>query len=162
MDARATSLLLFLIAKLRPEAADAINPQGPKVSVASREYMIAIALKRFSAELDDHALVQKLEGIQKTLVTFAGAQLVANYGDDDWCGTPWKGKIPVPVPEPGPFLGFSFGNLMLNPQPLPPKEAHREIGGYLLMLSEATSQNGVAKELEAMGHGLLGRSSSRE
>ena len=45
--------------------------------------MIAIALKRFSSELDNRAITQKLNGIQKTLVTFAGAQLAANYGDDD-------------------------------------------------------------------------------
>ena len=45
---------------------------------------------------------------------------------------------------------------MLNPQPLPPKELDREIGGYLVMLSEATSQKTAAKELQSLGHSLMG------
>jgi hypothetical protein len=44
---------------------------------------------------------------------------------------------------------------MLNPQPLPPKELQREIGGYLLMLSEATSVEEVAKELGNIGNRLV-------
>ena len=156
MNARKTSMFLYLVAKIRPEAWDAIIPHGPKVSLASREYMIAIALKGFSSELDNRAVTQKLRAVQKTLVNFAGAQLAANYGDDDWCGTPWPGKFPVPFPEPGPFPWFSFGDVMLNPQPLPPKELQKEIGGYLLLLSEATSQDVVAKDLRSLGSTLLG------
>jgi hypothetical protein len=45
---------------------------------------------------------------------------------------------------------------MLSPQPLPPKERPREIGGYLLMLSEVTSLDDVAMELRSIGNGLLG------
>jgi hypothetical protein len=44
---------------------------------------------------------------------------------------------------------------MLNPQPLPPKALQREIGGYLLVLSGATSLEGVAKELETIGNSLI-------
>jgi hypothetical protein len=155
MNARKTSMFLYLVAKIRPEAWDAIIPHGPRVSAASREYMIAIALKRFSSELGKRAETQKLAAIQKTLVKFAGEQLAANYGDDDWCGTPWPGKFPVPFPEPDPFPWFSFGDAMLNPQPLPPKELQREIAGYLLLLSEATSQEAVAKDLRSMGNSML-------
>jgi hypothetical protein len=45
---------------------------------------------------------------------------------------------------------------MLNPQPLPPKDLEREMGGYLVMLSEATSQQAEAKELQSLGNSLLG------
>jgi hypothetical protein len=155
MNARKTSMFLYLIAKMRPEAIDGIIPHGPKVSLASREYMIALALKGFSSELENRAVSQKLGAVQKALVTFAGSRLVADYDDDDWCPTPWHRKYPIP--EPGPFPWLSFGDVMLNPQPLPPKELQREIGGYLLLLSEATSLEGVAKDLKSLGNSLVGR-----
>jgi hypothetical protein len=152
-----TSLLLYLLAKLKPEAWDAIIPHGPKVSVAAREYLIAMSLKGFAAQLSNRAVVRKLGGIQQSLVRFAGERLAANYGDDDWCGTPWPRHFPFPVPGPGPdpFAGFSFSDVMLNPQPLPPKESQRQIGGYLLLLAEATSLEGVAKDLQAIGKSLV-------
>jgi hypothetical protein len=68
MNPRRTSIFLYLIAKMRPEAWDAIIPHSPQVSVASREYLIAMALKGFSAELSNKALAQKLTGIEKSLV----------------------------------------------------------------------------------------------
>ncbi len=149
MNPRRTSLFLYLIAKIRPEAWDAIIPHSPQVSVASREYMIAMALKGFSTELHNKTVVQRLGAIQKSLVSFAGQQLSADFDDDNWCGTPYPGKH-----GPGPLA--SFEEVMLNPQPLPPKEVDREIGGYLVMLSEATSQQSVAKELQSLGNTLLG------
>jgi len=138
-----------MLAKIRPEAWDAIIPHGPKVSVASREYLIAMALKGFSSELANRAVSQKLAAVQKNLVAFDGQQISADYGDDDWCGTPYPGKH-----GPGPVSFFE--DVLLNPQPLPPKELEREIGGYLMMLSEATSQPVAAKELQALGSSLLG------
>jgi len=152
MNPRRTSVYLYLLAKIRPEAWDAIIPHSPQVSVASREYLIAMALKGFSAELNNKAAVQRLAGVQKTLVAFAGQKLSADYDDDNWCGTPYPGKH-----GPGPVA--SFEDVMLNPQPLPPKELEREIGGYLVMLSEVTSQQGAAKELQALGSSLLGAAS---
>ena len=157
MNARKSSLLLYLLAKIRPEAWDAIIPYGPKVSVASREYLIAQALKGFSAELSNRSVSQKLASIQKELVKFAGGQLQQDFADDDWCGTPWPHKFPVPLPGPDPFAWFSFSDVMLNPQPLPPKELQKQIGGYLLLLSEATSLDGIGKQLGAVAKGLIGQ-----
>jgi hypothetical protein len=151
MNARRSSLFLYIIGKLKPEAWDAIHPHGPRVSVASREYMIAMAVKGFASELSDTAAAGKLAGVQKTLVKFASEKIAAGYDDDDWCPT---GRVPIPIPEPNPF-GFSFEEVLLNPQPLPPKELQREIGGYLLVLSGATSLEGVAKELETIGSSLI-------
>ncbi len=151
MNARRSSVFLYVIGRLKPEAWDAIHPHGPRVSIASREYAIAMAVKGFASELRDRAVARKLAGVQKALVKFAGERLAAEYEDDDWCPT---GKVPIPVPQPGPF-GFSFEEVMLNPQPLPPIELPREIGGYLLMLSAATSLKGAAKELETIGSGLM-------
>lgn len=151
MNARRSSLFLYIIGKLKPEAWDAIHPHGPKVSIASREYMIAMAVKGFASELSNRGVARKLEGVQKTLVKFAGERIAADYDDDNWCPT---GKVPIPIPEPGPF-GLSFEEVLLNPQPLPPKELQREIGGYLLVLSGATSLEGVAKELETIGSSLI-------
>jgi hypothetical protein len=138
-----------MLAKIRPEAWDAIIPHSPKVSVASREYLIAMALKGFSSELTNKAVSHKLAAVQKSLVAFAGQQLSADFDDDDWCGTPYPGKH-----GPGPVV--SFEEAMLNPQPLPPKDLEREIGGYLVMLSEVTSQQEAAKELQSLGRGLMG------
>jgi hypothetical protein len=149
MNPRRTSIFLYLIAKMRPEAWDAIIPQSPQVSVASREYLIAMALKGFSAELSNKALAQKLTGIEKSLVGFSAQQLSADFDDDNWCGTPYPGKH-----GPGPLV--SFEDVMLNPQPLPPKELEREIGGYLMMLSEATSQESAARDLQSLASSLLG------
>ena len=63
-------------------------------------------------------------------------------------------QVFLDVPRPGPF-GFSFEEVMLNPQPLPPKELQRQIGGYLLMLAGATSLKDVGQELETIGTGLI-------
>lgn len=146
-------MFLYLIGKLKPEAWDAIIPHGPKVSIASRELMIAMAIKGLSAELDNRAAAKKLGGFQQLLVKFAGERLAQDFGDDDWCGTPWPKKIPFP--EPDPFPWFSFSDVMLNPQPLPPKALQKEIGGYLLLLSEATTLEAVGKGLESVGSSLV-------
>ena len=151
MNPRRSSLLLYIIGRLKPEAWDAIHPHGPRVSLASREYLIAMAIKGFASELNNRAVSRKLAVLQVTLVKFAGERIVADYDGDDWCPT---GKVPVPIPGPGPF-GFTFDEVMLNPQPLPPKELQREIGGYLLVLSQATSLEAVAKDLEAVGQTLI-------
>lgn len=156
MNARKTSMFLYLVARIDPRAWDAIIPHGPKVSIAAREYMIAMALKGFSAELNNRAVSGKLATIQKRLVESAGSRLAADYGDDDWCGTPWPKKFPFPFPEPGPFPWFSFSDVMLNPQPLPPKALGKEIGGYLMLLSEATGNEAIAKDLKSIGNSLIG------
>jgi len=153
VNARRISMFLYLVAKIRPEAWDAIIPHGPKVSRASREYMTALALKGFAAELGNRSVTEKLGGIQKTLVNFAAGQLAADYGDDDWCGTPYPHRFPVLDPEPSPWN--SFNDVMLNPQPLPPKELQREVAGYLLLLSEATSVEAAAKDLKSLGSSML-------
>jgi len=151
MNDRRSSMFLYIIGKLKPQAWDAIHPHGPRVSIASREYMIAMAVKGFASELSNRAVARKLAGVQKTLVKFASEGIAADYDDDNWCPT---GRVPIPIPEPGPF-GFSFEEVLLNPQPLPPKALQREIGGYLLVLSGATSLEGVAKELETIGSSLI-------
>jgi len=151
MNARSTSRFLYIIAKLKPAIWDSIHPHGPRVSIASREYLIAMAIKGFASELNQRSLSTKLAAVQKTLVQFAGQRIATDYDDDNWCGT---GRPPIPVPGPNPF-GFSLDEVMLNPQPLPPKELQREIGGYLLMLSEATSHEGAAKDLGSIAGSLM-------
>lgn len=151
MNARNISMFMYMIAKMKPQIWDVIGPTGLKVSPASREYMIAIALKGFSSELGNKVDTKKLVSIQHTLVKFASDNLASGYVDDDWCGT--LGKVPIPVPVPTPWS--SHAEVMLNPQPLPPAELQKEIGGYLLLLSEATSQQDVAKDLQSIGNSLL-------
>lgn len=153
MNARKASMFLYLIGKLKPAAWDAINPHGPKISIASREYMIAMAIKGFSTELENRTVGRKLSALQKALVDFASAHLAQDFGDDDWCGTPFS--RPFPFPEPDTFPWFSFSDVMLNPQPLPPKARQKEIGGYLLLLSEATTLAEVANGLQAIGDNLI-------
>lgn len=155
MNARKSTFFLYLIGKLKPAAWDAIIPHGPKVSLASREYMIAMALKGFSAEVKNRAVAKKIASIQQVLVKFASERLAQDFGDDDWCGTSGPKRFPFPIPDPDPIPWFSFSDVMLNPQPLPPKDQQKEIGGYLLMLSEATTLESVAKDLQSVGNGLI-------
>jgi len=150
MNARGTSRYLYLIAKMKPEAWDAIHPHGPKVSPASREYLIAMAIKGFATELENAAVKRRLTTVQKALVKFSAANLAADFDDDDWC--PTKPRRPFPGPRP---FEFSFDDVMLNPQPLPPRELQREIGSYLMMLSEATAQQSAAKDLAAIGKTMM-------
>lgn len=156
MNARSTSLLLYLLAKIKPEAWDAIIPHGPKVSVGARDYLIALAIKGLSAELKAPAAVKKLTDIQKRLAGHAAGRLEADFDDDNWCGTPW----PRPFPWPGPSLDSSlwspFSEVMLNPQPLPPKELQKQIGAYLVLLSEATSSKEIGGQLAEVGRSLSG------
>lgn len=151
MNARSTSQLLHLIGTLNPKAWDAIFPHGPRISIASREYLIAMAIKGFASELGNRAVIRQLAGVQKKLATFAGSRMAAEfYRDDDWCG---NGRPPRPGPHP---FGLPFEEVLLNPQPLPPKELQREIGGYMMMLSEVTTLEDVAKDLGAIGRRLAG------
>jgi hypothetical protein len=161
MNARKTTAFLNFLIKLKPEAADAVFPHGPKVSRAGREYLIAHAVKGFAAELNNRALAGKLARVQTRLVESAAQSLVADWDDDGWCGTivripfPFPGPVPGPDPDPNPWRAFS--EVMLNPQPLPPgKQLQREIGGYLLLLSEITSLDDVATDLQSIANGLLG------
>ena len=114
-----------------------------------------MALKGFSSEVKNRAVAKRLTGIQQALVKFASERLAQDFGDDDWCGTPGPKRFPFPIPDPDPIPWFSFSDVMLNPQPLPPKDLQKEIGGYLLMLSEATTLEAVAKDLESVGNGLV-------
>ena len=116
-------MFMYMIAKMKPQIWDVIGPTGLKVSPASREYMIAIALKGFSSELGNKVDTKKLVSIQHTLVKFASDNLASGYVDDDWCGT--LGKVPIPVPVPTPWS--SHAEVMLNPQPLPPAELPRDV-----------------------------------
>src|SRR5688572_14668635 len=119
MNARKSTAFLYFLGKLQPKAWDALFPHGPRLSRAGREYLIAQSIKGFAGEIMNRAISTKLAGIQKRLVEASAKSLVADYGDDDWC--PTRPKPPIPFPEPGPFPWFSFSDVMLNPQPLPPK-----------------------------------------
>jgi hypothetical protein len=153
MNAEQLTMLAYLGVKIPPQAWDAIFPMGPRISRAAREYFIAQALKGFSARLTNRKVIEQLNKIQKTLVDFAGGQLAVDYDDDDWCPTGRPRKIPVPHPFPWPWLMFSDE---LNPQPEPPiSDLSKQIGGYLLLLSQATSQEPVAKQLETIGNSLM-------
>ena len=147
MNTKQLTMLAYLGARIPPQAWDAIFPMGPKFSTAAREYFIAQALKGFAARLRNPKIVGQLKTIQRALVGFAAGQLAADYDDDNWCGTP-------PRPHPWPWLLVSDE---LNPQPEPPlTELAKETGGYLLLLSQATSQPEAAKQLEAIAKTLMG------
>lgn len=157
MNARQSSMFLYIIAKINPSIWDVIYPHGPKVSASAREYLIAMTIKGFSAELNNRAVSGRLAGIQKILVESAASGLAADWDDNDWCPTPWHWKIPIPFPvlRPDPQPWFSFSEVMLNPQPLPPKALQKEIGGYLVLLAEVTGNQEAAKELQSVGKSLL-------
>ena len=151
MNARRSSLFLYIIGKLQAGSLgrnSSARPQSVRrlTGVYDRD-----GGQRVASELRNRAVARKLAGVQKALVKFASERIAADYDDDDWCPT---GRVPIPIPVPGPF-GSLFEEVLLNPQPLPPKELQREIGGYLLMLSGATSLEGVARDLETIGRSLI-------
>jgi hypothetical protein len=160
MNARKSTAFLYFLGKLNPRAWDALIPHGPKVSRASREYFAAQCIKGFAAELNNRSLAPKLLDIQHRLAESAAKTLVADFDDDNWCGNfpkpPHPLPIPVPVPDPEPYPWLAGSEVMLSPQPLPPKERQREIGGYLSMLSEITSLDDVARDLQSIANTLMG------
>jgi hypothetical protein len=110
-----------------------------------------MVIKAIVPEINDSKVSKELQAMGKRLFT-AGTKSMS-YDDDDWCPTRPR---PIPFPDPVPWLSLFSGieDVMLNPQPLPPRE-QTYYGGLLTVLAEAVSQKEISTSLQKIGAALL-------
>jgi hypothetical protein len=98
--------LLTLIARVRPEAWDAIHPQGP---VVLNDRLARVALNpqplppREALTVGAAMMAREVArlAVETDLQGGSASAWLAEF-IDDWCGTPWPHKWPWPLPGPGP------------------------------------------------------------
>lgn len=163
MNPNSRTILEFL-AQSHPYLWEILHPHVPKISEGTRQIMTSMVIKSISREIKDADIAEELRRVGESLFE-AGAKSM-NYDDDDWCGTMWprhfKFRVPPP-PDPWYYFGpspepwrqfFSFDSIMLNPQPLPPKDRNF-YGAMLTALSQAVSIESAAEELRNIGSALM-------
>ena len=142
---------LSYLARLNPRLWEIVHPHVPKVSVGTRDVMAAMVIKAIVPEINDVRIAKDLQGAGKRLFT-TGAKGMS-YEDDDWCPTrPHPHLGPDPVPWLSIYSGFD--EVMLNPQPLPPKE-QTYYGGLLAILAESVSSKEIGAVLQKAAGALL-------
>ena len=151
MSLSSKTAFLSYLARLNPKLWEIIHPHVPKVSIGTRQVMAAMVIKAIVPEISDVKIAKELQALGKRLFT-SGIKSM-NYEDDDWCPTRLR---PVPFPDPIPWMSVFSGmeDVMLNPQPLPPRE-QTYYGGLLTILAEAVSQKEIATSLQKIGAALL-------
>ena len=152
MSLSSKTAFLSYLARLNPKLWEIIHPHVPKVSVGTRDVMAAMIVKAIVPEVQDPKIARELQGVGKRLFTAGGKAM--NYDDDDWC--PTRPPRPVLGPEPIPWVSIFSGieEVMLNPQPLPPRE-QTYYGGLLTVLAEAVSSKEISTSLRKAGEALL-------
>lgn len=152
-----TSFLEF-IARTNPKIYDVLYPHGPKISTGTRNLMASMLVKAIARELPDSKSVKELKRVGQTL--FENGKKSMSYEDDDWCPTWPKTNIPRifwPDPSPWPWLR-GVDEIMLNPQPLPPREPIY-YGALITQLAEVVSIGNTAEILRIIGSSLMKQSS---
>src|SRR5215204_4405727 len=87
-----------LIIALIPEAADAVEPHGPRcVSNAYVDQLIADVVKELSSGITNRALSKKVLETSKKMAAQASSAMVASWEPGDDICPPW------PFPWPGPW-----------------------------------------------------------
>lgn len=150
MGLSSKTAFLSYLARLNPKLWEIIHPHVPKFSVGTRDVMAAMIIKANIPCVKDPAKSRELGSIGKRL--FAVGVKGMSYDDDDWCPTRPRPQL---GPEPIPWSIFSeFDEVLLNPQPLPPREQFY-YGGLLTLLSETVSSKEIAASLNKMGAALM-------
>ena len=151
MSLSSKTAFLSYLARLNPKLWEIIHPHVPKVSIGTRDVMAAMIIKAIVPCVKDPGKSRELENIGKRLFTVGVKGM--SYEDDDWCPTRPRPKL---GPDPIPWSIFSeFDEVLLNPQPLPPREQFY-YGGILTLLSEAVSSKEISTALNKMGAALMG------
>ena len=144
MNLSSITSFLVLLANLKPEIYDALIPHGPKISQGTRNVMASTVIKSMTHEIKDADIVKELQKVGNRL--FSAGIKSMSYQDDDWYAITYK-----------PYFGlspeswfFERQEVMLNPQPLPP----REQGYYdalLTTLAKAVSHKEASEVLSNIG-----------
>lgn len=151
MSLSSKTAFLSYLARLNPKLWEIIHPHVPKVSVGTRDVMAAMIVKAIVPEVQDLRVARELQAVGKRLFT-AGVKAM-NYEDDDWCPTRPRPVLPTdPIPWVSIFSGLE--EVMLNPQPLPPRE-QTYYGGLLTVLAEAVSSKEISTSLRKAGEALM-------
>jgi hypothetical protein len=114
-----------LIIALIPEAADAVEPHGPRhVSNAYVDLLIADVVKELSSGIANRALSKKVLETSKKMATQASSAMLASWEPGDDLCPPW------PFPWPGPW---PLARQDPEPEPWKPVNAAEQIEiGHLL------------------------------
>ena len=165
MNLTSTTSLLVFLARMKPELWEILFPHVPKVSEGTRDVMASMIIKNIANEIDDPNISERLHIIAKPL--FESGKTSMTYEIDDWCPTRPKPQPGWPHhsldiaseifgPHPEPWRLSSLGEeVMLNPQPLPPKALKSQYGAILTLLAEAITLDNISQDLREMGRGLL-------
>lgn len=157
MSLLSNSFWLYMVAKIKPEAWDAIIPHGPKVSIAARNVFSAMVIKSVARGIEDPELSYELDKLGKSLFEEGASGMSAGYDDDNWCGTIYP-HWPIPGPRfdfESLMLGSAFGDEVgLNPQPLPP-HGEKYLGGVLSIIAGAVSSKEISSKLNSISAQLL-------
>ena len=149
--------LLALLARRDPRIWEIIHPHVPMLSEGTRHVLASMVVKFVAKDLKDEGLAHELHGVGKQL--FEQGVSAMSYEDDDWCGTPWPHhRNPDhlgPQPEPWSVL-FGLDDVMLNPQPLPPKEK-TYYGALLVALADTIKTSSAAETLRNLGSSMMHR-----
>jgi hypothetical protein len=146
MDISSAIIWLAVFARKNPSIYDAIFPHGPRTSKGTQQVMISMIIKRVSRELKEADTATRLNEIGKNL--YASAVNAMSFDDDDW----------LRGPQPDPWRSIFGEEVMLNPQPLPPRESPY-YGALLTLLADAVDTDNISDQLREIGALLMSNAS---
>ncbi len=159
MNLTSKASFLAYLARYNPRLWEIVHPHEPVLSVGTRHVMVSMALKSITKEIKDPNIAKELQWASKSLFN-AGVQSMS-YDDDDWCPLIPRHHFDTHGPSPEPWVRIFGGEeVMLNPQPLPPKE-QAYYGAILTTLADAVSFENFPDVLRNIGTSLM-ESYSRE
>jgi hypothetical protein len=159
MNLTSRASFLAYLARYNPRLWELVHPHEPVLSVGTRHVIVSMAIKSIAKEIKDPNIAKELQRASKGLFD-AGVQSMS-YDDDDWCPVIPRHHFDANGPSSEPWLRiFGGGEVMLNPQPLPPKE-HVYYGAILTTLADAVSLENFQDVLRNIGTSLM-ESYSRE
>jgi len=154
-----------LIVALIPEAADAVNPHGPRgVTNTFIDLLIADVAKEISAGLTDRALQKKTLEFSRKMASQATGSMVASWEPGDDICPPW------PFPWPIGRNDSQFNQLTkfiywFDPHPEPWKSVSAaeqiELAHTLTQLAGLTTRKEFNTQLKALATDIAGAATGR-
>lgn len=153
MSNKISSRLEFLlwIKALDPNAEDAINPHGPRYSLAIKEHMMAGIVRDIAKNVTASDIRNKLLSVGKEMVTFASKGLVNGWEEGDDICPPffrWPRPLPNPWREPDPIPWY-FNNTN-NGELLDHATHQKQLVASVKLLATLTSQKEFSEQLKSI------------